>query len=90
MAGFGHRSQNALDVPARVDPQQIVERGFRRFAALQPGEFRIVERRQHRPQPGRRFRVMSARVVVETGRVGIKECRHRRILSAGPSVAHPL
>ena len=73
MAGLRDRGENPLDVPPRVDPQQILARCFRRFAALQPGEFRIVERRQHRPQPGRRFRVMSAGVMVETGGVGIKE-----------------
>ena len=90
MAGFGDRAENTLDVPPRVDTQQIFTDCFRRFAALQPGEFRIVERRQHRSQPGRRFRVVPAGVVVETGWVGIKKCRHRRILAAGSSIAHPL
>ncbi len=90
MAGFGDGAENTLDVPPRMDTRQILARSLRRFAALQAGKFRIVERRQDRPQPGRRFGVMPARVVVEAGWVGIKECRHRRILAAGSSVAHPL
>jgi hypothetical protein len=90
MAGFWDRAENPVDMPPGVDTQQILAGCFRRLAALQPGEFRIVERLQHRPQPGRRFRVVPAGVMVETGWVGIKECRHRKILEAGSSVAHPL
>ena len=40
MAGFGDRGEDALDVPAGVDSQQLLARCFRRFAALQPSEFR--------------------------------------------------
>ena len=90
MADLWDRAENPVDVPPGVDTQQILAGCFRRFAALQPGEFRIVERRQHRPQPGRRFRVVPAGVMVETGWVGIKKSRHRRILAAGSSIAHPL
>ena len=89
MAGFGDRGDDALDVPAGMDTHQILARCFRRFAALQRGEFRIIERRQHRLQPGRRFRVMPAGVVVETGWVGIQKRCHRRILAAELRVAHP-
>ena len=58
MAGSRHRVQQALDKAARMDAGDVVDRGLGRLAAVEPGEIRAVERLQHRPQPGRRFRVV--------------------------------
>jgi hypothetical protein len=45
MTGLGHSAENAVDMLPWVDSQQIFAWRLRRFAALQPSEFRIVKRR---------------------------------------------
>ena len=67
MAGSRHRLQQALDKAARMDAGDVVDRGLGRLAPVEPGEIRAVERLEHRPQPGRRFRVVRAGVVFEAG-----------------------
>jgi hypothetical protein len=48
MAGFRHGGEQPLDQGARVHPYEILDRRFRRGAALQPGEFGRFERLQYR------------------------------------------
>ena len=77
MARFRDGGEQALDMAARMDPQQVVDRRLRRLAPLEAGELRRRQRRQHRAQPRRRFRVMAAGIVIEAGLVGIEQGRHR-------------
>jgi hypothetical protein len=77
MAGSGDRAEDALDMPTRMNPSEILEPGFRRLAPLQSRKVRSVERRQHGAQPRRRFRMVPAGVVLETGWMSVQKCGHR-------------
>ena len=76
LSGRWHRGEQPLDEAARMDPGDVVHLGFGRLAPLERGEFGSVERLQHRPQPGRRFGVIIARVMFEAGRMGIEQRCH--------------
>ena len=76
MPRYRHRGEHPLDKAARVNPGDVVDLGFGGLAPLEASEFGRVERLQHRPQPGRRFRVVIARVMIEAGGMGEKQRRH--------------
>jgi hypothetical protein len=70
MAAHGRNgAQHRLDEGARMHKAQSVVGGARSRHAHQPGKRRIVEGRQHRLQAARIFRMMVARIVVETRRM---------------------
>ncbi len=87
MAAGRDGGEDGVDIAARMDTGDIVERGARRLAAIEPGEFRRRQRRENGAQALRRFGVIAAGIVVETGGMAVEQGRHRRLAALTVSAA---
>jgi hypothetical protein len=88
VAGTRNRPQHTLNVPSRVNAQQVVDARFWRLPPLQPSKFWPAQRSEYGTQPRRRFRMVPAGVVFETGGVGIEAaCQRDSSQQYGPARA---
>jgi hypothetical protein len=78
LAGGGAHAHHALNVVFRMDPQELFDRGGRRFGAREAGKRLVVERRQHRAQAVGAFRMVWPRLMAEAGGMGEEDRRHVR------------
>jgi hypothetical protein len=78
VAGFRHGLDHRFDEGGRVRARDLLDGGFGRVPALQGRELVPIERLQHRFEPRRPLRVVSAGVVREEGGMGDKQGRHGR------------